>query len=77
MVKNYREYDIMCPIYEFECDKCKYSEDMIIPMSDRNSPLDCPKCGAVQAFNRTQASNAVFDLKGKGFFRGGLNGKKP
>lgn len=34
------------PIYEYQCCKCAHQFEMIHGVSDKDSKITCPKCGA-------------------------------
>ena len=33
------------PVYEYYCEHCQHRYDSMRPMSERNDPAPCPKCG--------------------------------
>lgn len=53
------------PIYEYQCDECKESLEMLRKISD--APLlECPACGKPAL--RKKVSAAAFRLKGGGWY---------
>jgi putative FmdB family regulatory protein len=56
------------PIYEYHCQQCQQTLEVIQKVSD--DPLvDCPRCGAASLRKKTSLN--AFQLKGSGWFRDG------
>lgn len=35
------------PLYTYVCDRCDHEFDVILPVSNCDDPVDCPKCGEI------------------------------
>ena len=58
------------PIYSYECLICGHKLDELQKIDDPPL-LTCPLCSRDKLIRRPTAG--VFDLKGNGFYRGGMN----
>ncbi|MCE2412489.1 zinc ribbon domain-containing protein [Candidatus Poribacteria bacterium] len=43
------------PLFEYHCDDCTAEFEVLQRASDVNSPLECPKCGALNPTKRFSA----------------------
>jgi len=57
-------HNILMPIYEFECRKCKAHTEVFQKMNDKQ-PTKCPKCGG--RLERLISAPAI-QFKGSGFY---------
>lgn len=57
-------HNILMPIYEFECTKCKAHTEVFQKMNDKQ-PTKCPKCGG--RLERLVSAPAI-QFKGSGFY---------
>jgi putative FmdB family regulatory protein len=57
-------HNILMPIYEFECRKCKAHTEVFQKMNDKQ-PTKCPKCGG--RLERLVSAPAI-QFKGSGFY---------
>ena len=57
------------PIYQRECD-CGYKSETREPITSKRS-VKCPKCGRMR-LKKLIGKGAMFNLKGAGFFKGGI-----
>lgn len=53
------------PIYEYQCDNCDYTFDLLQKMADP-PPIACPECGSGDI--RRLISRVGFRLKGAGWY---------
>ena len=64
------------PIYTFRCQNCKFSNNSLMSMSEKEkmkTPTQCPKCGELQLY--IIPSRSSFSLKGSGWYKDGYNKK--
>lgn len=54
------------PTYSYICNKCQYTEDIYLLMSERNILRKCPKCSNILI--REIGSGSGFIFKGTGFY---------
>ena len=59
------------PLYEYNCQKCGASMELIRKMSEADDPT-CPECGE-QGLTR-HTSQTAFQLKGSGWYADGYSG---
>ena len=57
------------PIYKRECS-CGYKEETREPITSKRV-IKCPQCGKMK-LTKLIGAGAIFDLKGSGFFKGGI-----
>jgi len=57
------------PIYEYVC-QCGYFVNYYLTMSERDRIFECPVCG--KKMDKLIGRGSVFNLKGKGFYKGGI-----
>lgn len=53
------------PIYEYECTACKYKQEEIRKLENRDDVADCEVCHQVAL--RVEISKTYFGLKGTGW----------
>ena len=52
------------PIYEFDCEKCKKTFDLVESISDYDpKQVKCPKCGSKKVRRRFSSIHAVTSKK--------------
>lgn len=51
------------PIYDYECKKCGYTEEMIVPNSEVKENGDCPECG-MGKLEQKFSGQIAFDVVG-------------
>jgi putative FmdB family regulatory protein len=49
------------PIYEYACQECQHTFEMIRPMKEADAPLHCTKCQGDQVTRRISLFNAASD----------------
>ncbi len=63
------------PTYEYECEDCKHSFDVLQSMTDKRL-RKCPACGKMK-LNRLIGSGAGMIFKGTGFYQTDYKNPKP
>jgi len=54
------------PTYSFFCSKCKYKDEVYLPISKRNIARNCPNC--LNILNREIGQGKTLIFKGSGFY---------
>lgn len=52
------------PLYEYECDQCGESFELIVPMSEKDNPTECPLCHDAHTRRKISAIASRFGLEG-------------
>lgn len=72
------------PTYEFACDACETLHDLMLFISERDTPQACPKCGAVMGRQVTVPNGVIAGEQthteengGKGRYYGQLARRMP
>ncbi len=52
------------PVYEYECQSCKYKTEKLRKMGERDSPLECGECGGKQIRIMSKPSDPQFVGRG-------------
>ncbi|MCE9591897.1 MAG: zinc ribbon domain-containing protein [Planctomycetes bacterium] len=47
------------PVYEYHCEKCDKSVEMIRPMRDADAPVKCEGCGQSRSMKRLHSTFAT------------------
>ena len=53
------------PIFDFECQKCKKTEEKIVKFSDKLTEIKCTSCKDGKMKKVDNFSNTSFNLKGE------------
>lgn len=54
------------PLYEYECDHCGESFELIVPMSEKDNARECPQCHQADTHRKISSIASLF-----GFDSGG------
>ena len=52
------------PLYDYHCNQCEYEHEFLIPVEDRDYPIQCPECELGLLYRIVQ-NKMSFKLKGE------------
>ncbi len=52
------------PLYEYECEQCGESFEIIVPMSEKDDAKECPRCHGAHTQRKVSAIASRFGLDG-------------